>query len=208
MYDPDHYPFPLKPLPYAYNCLQPAIDARTLHFHHDKHLKTYVDNLNKALKPYPAYHTWNLEMLLANINELPEEIRTPVWNNGGGVYHHQLYFDSMTGKRTSPDQCLQNAVARSFGSIEQWKKQMREAAASVFGSGWAWTVCDAAGQLGILTTANQDTVLPYCPLLPLDVWEHAYYLQYQNRRLDYVEKWFGIINWSVLNKRFQAQTKK
>lgn len=204
MYELDHYPFPVKPLPYAYPALQPVIDARTLHFHHDKHLKNYVDRLNEALSPYPVYHTWNLEMLLANINELPEQIRQPVWENGGGVYNHQLYFDSMTGKNTSPSPALQQAVISSFGSLAQWKNIMKSAAISQFGSGWAWTVQDDAGHLQILKTANQDTVFPYRPLLLVDVWEHAYYLQYQNRRADYVENWFRLINWDMVSQRFTA----
>ena len=200
----DHYPFPVKPLPYAYNALQPVIDARTLHFHHDKHLKAYVDHLNEALSPYPIYHTWNLEMLLANINELPEQIRRPVWENGGGVYNHQLYFDSMTGKPASPSPALQQAIVSSFGSLAQWKNIMKNAAVSQFGSGWAWMVQDDTGKLQILKTANQDAVFPYRPLLPVDVWEHAYYLQYQNRRADYVENWFRLINWNMVSQRFSA----
>lgn len=202
MYELEHYPFPLKPLPYAYNALQPVIDARTLHFHHDKHLKTYVDRLNEALSPYPMYHTWNLEMILANINELPEQIRRSVWENGGGVYNHQLYFDSMTSRSTSPSPAFQQAVISSFGSMAQWKNTMKNAAVTLFGSGWVWTVQDDSGQLKILQTANQDAVFPYRPVLLVDVWEHAYYLQYQNRRADYVENWFRLINWDVVSQRF------
>ena len=202
MYELEHYPFPLKPLPYAYNALQPVIDARTLHFHHDKHLKTYVDRLNEALSPYPMYHTWNLEMILANINELPEQIRRSVWENGGGVYNHQLYFDFMTSRSTSPSPAFQQAVITSFGSMAQWKNTMKNAAVTLFGSGWAWTVQDDSGQLKILQTANQDAVFPYRPVLLVDVWEHAYYLQYQNRRADYVENWFRLINWDVVSQRF------
>lgn len=205
MYDLDHYPFLLKPLPYPYNALQPAVDARTLHFHHDKHLKAYVDNLNKTLKPYPMYHTWNLEMLLANINELPEEIRVPVWNNGGGVYNHQIYFDSMTCRQTAPSSALQASITNTFGSFPNWKEQMKKAAVSQFGSGWAWFACDPNGRPCILNTADQDTVLPFRPLLLVDVWEHAYYLQYQNRRSDYVENWFRLINWEAVSKRFEGK---
>ena len=202
MYELENYHFPLKHLPYDFNALQPVIDARTLHFHHDKHLKTYVDRLNEALSPYPMYHTWNLEMILANINELPEQIRRSVWENGGGVYTHQLYFDSMTSRSTSPSPAFQQAVISSFGSMAQWKNTMKNAAVTLFGSGWAWTVQDDSGQLKILQTANQDAVFPYRPVLLVDVWEHAYYLQYQNRRADYVENWFRLINWDVVSQRF------
>lgn len=203
LYELEHYPFQLKPLAYSYEALCPYINACTLHFHHDKHLGTYVENLNKALAPFPAFHCWSMEMLLTNINDLPEEIRMAVWNNGGGVYNHQLYFDSMTCRRKKPDPVLYEAILNAFGSTEEWKRQMKEAAVSQFGSGWAWTVADANGCLGILKTSNQDTVLPYTPLLLVDVWEHAYYLQYQNRRADYLENWFCLIDWDVVGKRYQ-----
>lgn len=198
----EHYPFALNPLPYSYSALSPCINACTMHFHHDKHLRAYVDKLNTALASYPAYHSWSLESLIANIKELPPEIQTTVWNNAGGVYNHQLYFCSMTCQRTSPDERLCEAIIHFFGSFEEWKKLMKEAAISQFGSGWAWTAAEPNGKLSIMKTANQDTVLPYIPLLIVDVWEHAYYLQYQNRRPDYVENWFSLINWSEVNKRY------
>lgn len=201
-----HYPFTLNPLPYSYDALSPHINACTLHFHHDKHLKAYVDNLNAALAPYPVYHGWSLESLITRINELPPELQITIWNNAGGVYNHQLYFYSMTGQRTSPDKNLCDTIIHFFGSFEGWKKQMKEAALSQFGSGWAWTVVEPNGCLSIMKTANQDTVLPYTPLLIVDVWEHAYYLQYQNRRSDYVENWFNLINWVEVNKRYLNAT--
>lgn len=198
----NHYPFPLLPLPYAYNALSPHLNTTTLHFHHDKHLKTYVDNLNAAIAPYPAFHSWPLEFLLTHVNELPEELQTPVWNNGGGVYNHQLYFDSMTNQKTNIQQPLWNAITQTFGDLDTWKKQMKSAALSQFGSGWAWMAIDSNGQLLILKTQNQDTILPYRPLLLVDVWEHAYYLQYQNRRGDYVDNWFLLIDWDKVSCRY------
>lgn len=197
-----HYPFQLRPLPYAYNALEACIGARTLHFHHDKHLKTYVENLNKALAPFPAYHDWGLEKLLLDLCDLPEDIRASVKDNAGGVYNHQLYFDSMTGCKSQPNETLCEALQSSFGSCENWKSQMKETAMSVFGSGWAWLAVDGNGKLQVVKTPNQDTPLPWRPLLLVDVWEHAYYLQYQNRRADYVENWFSLINWKKVCERY------
>lgn len=195
-------PFTLKPLPYAYDALEPYIDSRTLCFHHDKHLKAYVDNLNKALAPYPEYQDWRLPELLLHLDKLPEAIRTPVKNNAGGVYNHELYFASMTGQHTSPSPCFLKALTDSFGSYEEWKSEMSQAAVTLFGSGWAWLVADEDGHMKIIKAVNQDVPLPLFPLLPLDVWEHAYYLGYQNRRADYVDCWFSLINWPVVEKRY------
>lgn len=205
MYDTEHYPFRLKPLPYHCHALTPCISARTLFFHHNKHLQAYVDNLNKALASYPAYHQWNLEKLLTNLDGLPDEIRTAVHNNAGGVYNHQLYFDSMTGCRNEPCPIMKKAIQDAFGSCEEWKKQMKEAAVSQFGSGWAWLVTDGFGALKIVKTSNQDTPLPLHPLLLVDVWEHAYYLQYQNRRPEYADNWFCLINWKKVAERYAGE---
>ena len=196
-----HYPFQLPPLPYAYDALEPYVDQETMHFHHDKHLKTYVDNLNKALEAHPEYHSWTLEDLLAKLSELPDSLRTAVRNNGGGVYNHDLYFDLMapTGQTIAP------AVAKAFGDEETWKKQMKAAALGQFGSGFAWVVADQAGALSILALPNQDNPLSQglTPILPLDVWEHAYYLKYQNLRADYVDNWFQVINWKAVEERLR-----
>ena len=200
--DSTHYPFPLMLLPYSYDALSPHIDACTLHFHHDRHLKTYVDNLNKALAPYPDLHNWTLYQLLTNLEKLPAEIRTSVKNNGGGVYNHQLYFDSMTGNQNTPDPILMQALQNAFGSYDEWKKKMADAAASVFGSGWAWLVSNDDGTLRIVTTPNQDTPLPLRPLLLIAVWEHAYYLQYQNLRAEYIKNWFCVIDWDKVKNRY------
>lgn len=200
-----HYPFPLQPLPYDYDALSPAIDARTLHFHHDKHLKTYVDNLNKTLSSYPAYHTWSLYQLLTRLNDIPSVIRTAVRNNAGGVYNHQLYFNTMTGNPSEPSEALSARIADSFGSYDLWKIQMKEAAVSQFGSGWAWLVLSGDGFLRIVKTANQDTPLPLKPILLVDLWEHAYYLQYQNLRADYVDNWFDLIDWRAVETLLHAK---
>ena len=149
-----HYPFTLEPLPYAYDALSPVLDARTLEFHHDKHLQTYVDNLNAALKDAPSYHTWELERLILQLDSLPENLRTPVRNNAGGVYNHELYFASMTGGESRPGPAMLRELEKAFGSYEAWKEQMKQAALTQFGSGWAWLIADAEDGLHIVKTPN------------------------------------------------------
>ncbi len=200
------YPFVVRPLPYEYDALVPVLDEETLTFHHDKHYKTYVDNLNSALADYPELQKKSLPELLIGINTLPAAIKTAVRNNGGGVYNHELYFDSMKSPMgQEPSGALAEAIDRDFGSYRQWKEQMKQAAVSKFGSGWAWLVADRDGTLSIVQTANQDVpdLDEYTPILLVDIWEHAYYLQYQNRRADYVESWFSLINWRKAGKRYE-----
>ena len=200
------YPFVVRPLPYEYDALIPVLDEETLHFHHDKHYKTYVDNLNNILADYPELQKMSLEELLTDIEELPAAAQTPIRNNGGGVYNHELYFDAMKSPvGQEPDGALSEAINRDFGSYKQWKEQMKQAAVSKFGSGWAWLVTDSTGKLSMLQTANQDVpdLKEYTPIFLVDVWEHAYYLQYQNRRADYVEGWFDLINWRKAAKRYE-----
>lgn len=199
------YPFVVRPLPYEYDALTPVLDEETLTFHHDKHYKTYVDNLNSALSDYPELQKKSLTELLSDINVLPKAIQAAIRNNGGGVYNHELYFDSMKEPvGQEPVGALAEAIDRDFGSYKQWKEQMKQAAVGKFGSGWAWLVADKNGTLSIVQTSNQDVpdLEEYTPLLLVDVWEHAYYLQYQNRRADYVEGWFGLINWRKAGKRY------
>lgn len=199
------YPFVVRPLPYEYDALVPVLDQETLMFHHDKHYKTYVDNLNSALADYPELQQKSLVELLSDISALPDAIQTAVRNNGGGVYNHELYFDSMKGAvGQEPSGALAEAIDRDFGSYRQWKEQMKKAAVGKFGSGWAWLVSDRDGKLSILQTSNQDVpdLEKYVPILLVDVWEHAYYLQYQNRRADYVDGWFSLINWRKAGKRY------
>lgn len=200
------YPFVVKPLPYEYDALTPVLDANTLTFHHDKHYKTYVDNLNNTLADYPELQRMSLKELLTNLENLPAAAQTPVRNNGGGVYNHELYFDSMkcpVGQE--PSGVLAEALVRDFGSIQQWKEKMKQAAVTKFGSGWAWLLADENGILNIQQTANQDVpdLEIYTPIFLVDVWEHAYYLQYQNRRPEYVEGWFQLINWKKALRRYE-----
>ncbi len=202
------YPFVARPLPYEYDALIPVLDAETLTFHHDRHYKTYVDNLNAALSDYPELQKMSLKELLISLDRLPEPVRTAVKNNGGGVYNHELYFDSMQSPAgQDPSGELAEAIDRDFGSYRQWKEQMKQAAVGKFGSGWAWLVADREGKLSICQTSNQDVpdLKEYTPLFLVDVWEHAYYLQYQNRRADYVEAWFGLINWRKAGKRYEER---
>ena len=201
----ESYPFVVRPLPYEYDALLPVLDAETLTFHHDKHYTTYVNNLNNVLADYPELQKMSLVELLTDLEALPEAARTPIRNNGGGVFNHELYFDGMKSP-VGQEPCgkLAEAIERDFGSYMQWKELMKQAAVGKFGSGWAWLVSDKAGKLRIVQTANQDVpdLQEYVPLFLVDVWEHAYYLQYQNRRADYVEGWFGLINWRKADKKY------
>lgn len=201
MFSKETYPFRLHELPYAYHALEPFIDQRTMYFHHDKHLKTYIDNLNKALESYPEYQTWTLEELLTHLSELSEELRTPVRNNGGGVYNHEMYFHLMA----PAGQPFSTEVAEAFGGEDNWKHQMKAAALGQFGSGFAWLVRDTTGALKIIALPNQDNPLTIGlqPILPLDVWEHAYYLKHQNLRSDYIDDWFHVINWNAVEQRLK-----
>ncbi len=200
------YPFQLPPLPYPYEALEPIISAETLHYHHDKHLQTYVDNLNTALSDCPECHGRSLEELLKNLDRLPEPKRTAVRNNGGGVYNHLLYFNCMSpggGKR--PGGSLAAAIGDAFGSFDSWKQLMKSAAIGQFGSGYAWLAAGSDGALSVVKTANQDCPLSQglYPLLCVDVWEHAYYLDYRNRRAEYADRWFDLIHWSYVEARYQ-----
>ena len=193
------YPFSLPELPYAYDALEPYIDEETMRCHHDMHFKTYVEKLNKALEPYPEYHSWTLEELLLRLAELPEKLKDAVRDNGGGVYNHDMYFDLLA----PAGQSVSTAAAEAFGGVENFKKEMKEVALSRFGSGYAWLAKDADGCLQILSLANQDNPLSQglTPVLPLDVWEHAYYLKYKNLRADYIDQWFHVVNWNAVAKR-------
>ncbi len=204
----ENYPFVVRPLPYEADALMPVLDEETLHFHHGKHYKTYVDNLNALLADYPELQQKSLVELLTEADKLPTPIQTGIRNNGGGVYNHELYFDAMKGPvGQEPTGELAEVIVRDFGSYKQWEELMKAAAVSKFGSGWAWLLTDKAGKLSIVQTANQDVpdLLQYVPIFLVDVWEHAYYLQYQNRRADYVEGWFGLINWRKAQKRYEER---
>ena len=197
--------FELPALPYAYDALEPVIDADTMRFHHDKHHATYVANLNKALEAHPELFERSVEFLIAHLNHLPEDIKGAVRNNGGGTYNHTLFWEMMAPEgQTAFAGPVAVKIKETFGSYEEFKKQFAAAAAGRFGSGWAWLVADG-DKLEILSTANQDNPLTEGkrPLLCLDVWEHAYYLKYQNRRVDYINEWFRIINWDFVNEQYK-----
>lgn len=198
------YPFVLPPLPYRYYALEPYLDEQTVRIHHDTLFQGYVDRLNAALQKYPRYQHWNLERLIIDHDRLPADIRTTAYNNAGGVYNHTAYFASMTPNYCRPSNYMLNVIEDSFHTFENFKEQMLNAGLSVFGSGWAWLVRDRGNKLRIVTTKNQDTPLPQglAPLLPLDVWEHSYFLQYYSERASYIRNWFALIDWSYVEKRY------
>jgi Fe-Mn family superoxide dismutase len=192
-------------LPYAYNALEPHIDEQTMRIHHDKHHAAYVSNLNAALEKAPELKQKSVEDLVRGINSVPEEIRTAVRNNGGGHVNHTMFWEIMgPGKGGAPTGKVGDAITSSFGSFDAFKEQFAKAGVGRFGSGWAWLI-DAGGKLAIESSANQDSPLMEGKkaILGLDVWEHAYYLKYQNRRPDYITAWWNVVNWDEVNKRFK-----
>lgn len=201
------YPFELTVLPYDYSGLEPSISKTTLEFHHDKHYQTYVNNLNTALNDSKELKRKSLEELLKSPQELPQDLAAAVINNGGGVFNHNFYFEALTSiSSTAPSKRLADALDKTFGSFDAFFAEFKKAALAQFGSGWAWLIMDENEKLKIVRTANQDTPLKdgLKPLLTIDVWEHAYYLDYQNRRADYVDAYLKIINWDVISKRHAA----
>ncbi len=195
-------PFTLPKLPYAYDALEPSIDAKTMEIHHSKHQQAYVDNLNKALVGGPA--TRSLETILAHLPDVPEKSRTAVRNNGGGLWNHTFFWDCMAKGGGKPTGDLLKAIDASFGGLDGFKKEFKAKAVGQFGSGWAWLEKAADGKLAVTGTSNQDNPLMAgrpAPLLGLDVWEHAYYLKYQNKRADYVDAWFNVVNWDAVAGR-------
>ncbi|MEA5505496.1 superoxide dismutase [Halotia wernerae UHCC 0503] len=200
----------LPPLPYAYEALEPHIDAKTMQFHHDKHHAAYVKNLNAALDKHPELKNKTVEELLQNLDAVPEDIRKTVRNNGGGHVNHSMFWKIMKPKGGGePTGEIASAINKNFGSFANFKKQFNEAGAGRFGSGWAWLVRNKDGKLEVTSTANQDSPLSEgkYPIMGNDVWEHAYYLNYQNRRADYLDAWWNVVNWDEINKRF-ADAKK
>jgi superoxide dismutase, Fe-Mn family len=195
----------VPPLPYDYNALEPTIDDETMHLHHDKHHQAYVDNLNAAL----AGTDWAdkpIEDVLQNLDSLPEDKRTPVRNNGGGHYNHSLFWQLMSpdGGGDPPDGPLKDAIDQAFGDANALKQQVNDAGVKRFGSGWTWVVRGSDGSLSIESTPNQDTPLMEGKhaILGIDVWEHAYYLTYRNRRPDYLTAWWNVVNWATVAERF------
>ena len=197
-------PFTLPPLPYPYDALEPHIDARTMEIHHTKHHQAYVNNLNAAIEKAPELANKSLEDLMRNANSLPEGVRTAVRNNGGGHWNHSMFWQLMgPAKGGEPRGAVADAIRQSFGDFSKFKEQFAAAAAGRFGSGWAWLV-DDGGKLSITSTPNQDNVLMdgKKAILGLDVWEHAYYLKYQNRRPEYIAAWWNVVNWDEVASRF------
>lgn len=195
----------LPELNYAYDALEPHIDKETMEIHHTKHHQTYINNLNAALEKHPELKEVELEDLIKDLENIPEDIYTAVRNNGGGHFNHTLFWEILApAKGQKPEGELLDAINKSFGSLENFKDKMAKAAASQFGSGWAWLVLDDKKELQVVATANQDNPLSkgLRPILGIDVWEHAYYLKYQNRRPEYIENWFKVINWDKVSELY------
>jgi Fe-Mn family superoxide dismutase len=199
-------PFTLPDLPYAFDALEPHIDARTMEIHHDKHHKTYVDNLNAALEKHPEFNAGDdIEALMRRFDEVPEPIKTAVRNNGGGHANHSLFWQVMgPGGGGAPTGAVADEINKAFGSWDACRQKLIDGGKGRFGSGWSWLV-DNGGTLAVVDSPNQDSPLMQgqTPLLGIDVWEHAYYLNYQNRRPDYLEAWFNTVNWDFVNKRLE-----
>jgi superoxide dismutase, Fe-Mn family len=198
--------FELPPLPYAYDALEPYIDAQTMQLHHDKHHATYVTNLNNALQGH-EFANLPIAEVIRRLNEVPESARTAVRNNGGGHINHSMFWQIMKPNGGgAPTGEIANAINSTFGSFDAFKTAFNDAGAKRFGSGWAWLVLDSSGKLQVTSTANQDSPLidGLHPIMGNDVWEHAYYLKYQNRRPEYLNAWWNVVNWDEINKRYAA----
>lgn len=196
--------FELSKLPYAYEALEPFIDAQTMNIHHTKHHQAYVTNLNAALEKHPELGGWSLDALVAKLADVPEDIRTAVRNHGGGHWNHDMFWNIMAPNAGGePTGALAKSIESDFGGFANFKAEFDKAAMGRFGSGWAWLV-EKGDKLAVISTANQDNPLTegLKPLMGIDVWEHAYYLKYQNRRADYIAAWWNVINWEAVAGRF------
>jgi Fe-Mn family superoxide dismutase len=195
----------LPPLPYPSDALEPHIDKQTMEIHHGKHHNAYVTNLNAALEKHPELQSKSVEDLLRGINTVPEDVRTAVRNNGGGHANHSMFWQIMGPNAGGPPSgAIADAITSSFGSFDKLKEELKKAAVGRFGSGWAWVI-DNGGKLSVESSANQDSPLMEGKkaLFGIDVWEHAYYLKYQNRRPDYIDAWWNVVNWAEINKRLR-----
>ncbi len=203
--------FSIPKLPYSYDALEPYVDTETMTLHHDKHHQAYVDNLNNALKEHPELQNQTLAYLIKNIKIVPKDIRKKVRDNAGGHYNHSLFWEIMTPEKDqSPEGALKQALIKNFGSVENFKKEFNDAAKKLFGSGWVWLCVTHGGNLKIIVTQNQDNPLTegLLPVMGLDVWEHAYYLKYHNKRADYIDAWWYIVNWRYIEARYEKALKK
>ena len=199
--------YELPALPYAYNALEPTIDEETMHLHHDKHHQAYVNNLNAAIEKHPELGSKTPEELLKNLNSIPEDIKAAVRNNGGGHVNHTMFWEIMkSGSGGAPTGKLADAITAAFGSFDALKAAFNDAGVKRFGSGWTWLVKTSDGKLAVISTANQDNPMSegHFPIIGNDVWEHAYYLKYQNKRPDYLAAWWNTVNWDAINARFEA----
>jgi Fe-Mn family superoxide dismutase len=197
--------FTLPKLPYEFNALEPHIDAKTMEIHHDKHHQAYINNLNAAIEKHPELASKSVEDLLKDLSAVPEDIRTAVRNNGGGHWNHSMFWEIMGPKAGGePSGALGDAIKKAFGDFKTFKEKLAAAGVGQFGSGWAWLVKDKGGALSVVATPNQDNPMSngMTPILGVDVWEHAYYLNYQNRRPDYIAAWWNVVNWDSVSKRF------
>jgi Fe-Mn family superoxide dismutase len=197
----------LPELPYGYDELEPYIDQKTMEIHHQKHHGGYVSKLNAALESNPDLQSKSLEALLKDLNSIPENIRTAVRNNGGGHFNHTIFWNIMGPDGSKePVGDLASAISKKFGSFSAFKEEFSSSAANRFGSGWAWLVLDKASNLAVVSTPNQDNPVSegLKPIMGLDVWEHAYYLKYQNRRPEYIENWWNVVNWRVVSERYES----
>jgi Fe-Mn family superoxide dismutase len=199
--------YELPPLPYPSNALEPHIDAKTMEIHHDKHHQAYITNANKALEGHPDLAAKPVDELLADLNKIPESVRTVLRNNAGGHSNHTFFWKIMgPNAGGTPKGKLAEAINSTFGGLDQFKEEFQKAAIGRFGSGWAWLVVNKEGKLQITSTANQDTPISdgLKPVIGVDVWEHSYYLLYQNRRPDYLKAWWNVVNWDQAEKNFEA----
>ena len=199
-------PHTLPDLPYAFDALEPHIDAMTMEIHHDRHHKAYVDNVNKAIADYPELHDLEVGAVLADLSVVPEAIRGAVRNNLGGHVNHSMFWEIMAAEGGSPGDALITAITEAFGSLEEMQAAVNDAGLKRFGSGWTWVVVNG-GKLEVLSTPNQDNPVMDglgTPILGIDVWEHAYYLKYQNKRADYLTAWWNVTNWAMVDANFEA----
>ncbi len=197
----------LPPLPYDYAALEPYIDQQTMHLHHDMHHGTYVKNLNAALEKYPNLQSKSPDELLRNLSAIPEDIRTAVRNNGGGHVNHTMFWKIMKPKGGGePSGKIADVIKKTFGSFKDFQTKFNDAGAKQFGSGWVWLAAKPSGEVQIITTPNQDNPISQglFPIMGNDVWEHAYYLKYNNRRPEYLQAWWNVVNWEEINKRLEA----